>query len=566
MVNLIALAAIAVSAWKIWPVSICVSIFYTLGLVLTIRKFHQMLDHQSEQSATANEESRAAHECESDATAQESATVESGAEEAETTAATRDTPAALSFIYLLVILSLGFAGIILTFQAIPCSYTWDDYDDYSYVWTTNMNQLPEEVQKSPIPSSISQDFYGIGTMFAQLDNTLFYVGSNSTEGPSYLYAITNGSTPEAVESFRYPQWITKVSEDTICFLETSTSEDYYHEYDWGGYHYPSPMNLSCGNQQDGFRNLEFQYDYSVSHLMVFDGLLWFRQEKRDTDHWGIMSLNTSTMVNTTYSERHKVSSHNETALTSHTETCPWPETNWKRAITGFFLAALPITLASGYLWYKKGIPSSSVSLFVGIGLCAMFLSALIDPWEGGMLGLAFWFFFGGAAWMLLSACQLAINPRVRRGPLVWSLNALSLALVLVSSAAIVSYLFTDYPRGSEWFIAVLGLGAIVYLPLLFISILADSIFIFVLAWAELTLDVAVTTLKAMGYGTPAIVVVVLEFITLCVIGWLIHCHMPAWHNKLVSLLQKWIGCCCCPIDSNEDDATELLANDQGEEA
>jgi hypothetical protein len=92
-------------------------------------------------------------------------------------------------------------------------------------------------------------------------------------------------------------------------------------------------------------------------------------------------------------------------------------------IGGIFLTALPITIASVHIWATRGIPSSAVTLFVGIGLIFLFVSAAMNPLEGGMPGLTLWLTVGFSYWIAVCICQLYFNPNIvlafSKEPLLW---------------------------------------------------------------------------------------------------------------------------------------------------
>jgi hypothetical protein len=93
-------------------------------------------------------------------------------------------------------------------------------------------------------------------------------------------------------------------------------------------------------------------------------------------------------------------------------------------IGGLFLTALPIIIASVHIGATRGIPSSAATLFVGIGLIFLFVSAALDPWKGGMPGLTLWFKFGSAVWILVSLYQLTFNSNVfNKEQLQWGFYA-----------------------------------------------------------------------------------------------------------------------------------------------
>lgn len=93
-----------------------------------------------------------------------------------------------------------------------------------------------------------------------------------------------------------------------------------------------------------------------------------------------------------------------------------------RATIGLLLSALPSVATSARSWIKYGIPSSSVSLFLAIGLSFSFAWAFIS--FDLFAGLGIWVGFGTPVWTLISAYQVVVNPRISKEPHWWSLRVI----------------------------------------------------------------------------------------------------------------------------------------------
>jgi len=541
---------IVFSGWKIWPLGLVLSVSYTSVLCWLVGRY----DHDNPQQIKNTQGGTITDTTETEEIDQ---APESPPVSTLASLPPPKYPVTLSLLYLLAILSLGFPGVILTFQIFPCDY-YDRYDGSfrdQYWETPNASLLPKEVGTMQVFSEYDQDFYGVGSKFCLLGSTVYIPGSNTTEGPSHLWAFSDGSTPRQVEHFESPQWLTKVNQDTMCFVALP-SKGWYDIYNVRGYVYSLPTDLYCGNVSE-FRKLSFEWDYLISRLAAIDGLLWYRQEKQGVDGYGIVSLDTATMEPTLHSELRQRKNDLTLSSKAYTEslekkTC-FTIMSTARALAGLFLVAMPVAIVSGLLWRKREIPSLSISLFVGIGLIAMFVEAALDPWNGVETVLIIWLWVGAPCWFILGAVRMAVNPSAAGPPLIWSWNFASffawtgLFILRDTTVAVVFSLF--------------------FLLFMVIGLVANSTLVIILGVLGMIIDTAtliIFQLAARHKLGLAVFLVVLEMIGFSLLGWFIYRRKDAWHNKLAALLRNCIRRACSVEEDYE--TTEPLVNEGGESA
>jgi hypothetical protein len=322
-------------------------------------------------------------------------------------------------LFALATFSLGIPGAILAFKALDCSES-----RRQKYWETNYVGLPEEVTAAYDPRSDTDIFNWADYQFVELGNTTYFSGSPAPAIETSLYTISNGSMPQKVGIYRRPRWLTKISTypPAICFVQFQQ----HYFVDDGEY------TIHCGDQETGFRALPIKRGKSVDRLMSANGKLRCRYFVDDIDHYAVMSVNITRMVATLHSEEHSLTTEaKETPnSTNHCGAALW-------VVTGLFLVSLPISLASLYTWIKWSVPSSSVTLYIGLGMLFSFLFGLLDPSypeESVVPGLFLWSTVGAFLWVIAASFQIALDTRAAIAPLKWSI------LYMLSQISIISCL------------------------------------------------------------------------------------------------------------------------------
>ena len=228
-----------------------------------------------------------------------------------------------------------------------------------------------------------------------------------------------------------------------------------------------------------------------------------------------------------------------------------------RAVGGIFLFALPMIITSVRTWVKHAIPSSPLSLFVGITGGFYFFYALFDPYDGEK-GMGFWLFIGTPIWTLTCAYQLVVNPRVSKAPLKWSLNCLLTGILLLimfwQFDAIIS--FSYVPFYSE-----VGIGMLAFLPTLTIAVMTRSNYIFALAIIGSLAFTSVMIWAASPSVIQAVVFLFADYIVLAAFFYMV-CR---FRENLEVRFIRWLSTCArhtCAIETtNEDDEGDTEATE-----
>jgi hypothetical protein len=568
LLSILAIAAgVAIVAWStydIWPLGFVLSILFASILWWSAHRYRKRLETENQSQVTENQEQPEAPAASNDAR-----------EKGDSVMTTRpfSYPVSLSLLYALAILCLGVPGAILTLNVLPGEeyYYAHGIEIYSGYWTTNEDELPSEVKKAHVvDDGFRESFRGVGSQFCQLGETMYFCGASAPDRFPYLYAISNNDTrphvvrdPE-VRSFLAPQWLTKVTQDALCFVVQTEPDRKYHVSD--------STTMYCGNELTGFRPLVLDECDSISRLFGASNRLWFRCTTETFDAYAVMSLNITTMETTPHSERHEYSKKapNEHKEAVRQDTMP-------HFVMGLFFTALPITVASLCAWAKWSVPSSSVTLFIGIGLIFFFFFGFLDPGyplETASIGFMLWTVLGGFIWVHVCAFQIGVGTKAAKAPLVWSLNAISIVgcLYVLFCVVMDTWEAYSYSHSRAVLVEMNSIFVVVFLllPSLLISIVVESALLLAIATFGITAVIVCNTALLVGPHVGLLVVLVVgEVGIMAAIVWLICRRKGQIRSKIIQWLRKCARYTCPVGDGNEDDTettVELLMNEGAEPA
>lgn len=241
-----------------------------------------------------------------------------------------------------------------------------------------------------------------------------------------------------------------------------------------------------------------------------------------------------------------------------------------RALAAIFVSVLPTVFNSARIWVRYAVPSSSVTLFLGLGYGVFCIFGFFNN-QNASVGFGLWLMVGTPIWTLVCTYQLVVNPRVTKAPLWWSLYLITTGLTgALAYQTVFEVTGIRAFDGSELVTWIMD-GIFVHFPLLIISILTKSVYISLLTiigflllttimiW-KLTDDMSDTFLYGgIAYGATLFLALIL------------FCMRRSLHR----LFYGWLSACArhtCAIEVEDDDednentTTGLLLNENAEDA
>jgi hypothetical protein len=438
-VNLVFVASIAVMHFYFWPVALVLSFLYPAVLFVWIRRFERSQPSPAPPVATPTDLQLVVEGQGAEAAGEKNNPVENNPGEGNSNNASDEQneqsshledevgraptkiPVALSLLYALLTFSVAAPGAIFLFNVLPCAKS--SGQNSKGTWTTDMSLLPSAIQKwdkdhKDMVLFCTDDCTDANALFAVVGGTVYFRGSVEGSG-SQVFAISNTSeVPEKVGDSKNPSWLTSVADEYACFLVGVDDQGHYGGYN-GEDDFAAKHRIYCGNQDSGFENIELNKGVAPFNFLDYDGMLWFQQrypvsgsgDFEMANGYAIVSMDPGIMAPIFHSvlvpAAEQQSTPNEEQPPEDgfkdddgnfyvsdgengngADGCDPYITSKAQAIGVLLLSALPFVILSTRLWFKKGIPSSSISLFLALGLASMAVMALFDPYDGLMVGLS----------------------------------------------------------------------------------------------------------------------------------------------------------------------------------
>jgi hypothetical protein len=427
---------------------------------------------------------------------------------------------------------------------------------------------------------------------------MYFRGAVEGSG-SQVFALSSASEiPQKVGDYKNPSWLTSVAHKYVCFvvaLEEQVSHDSYSYTVFGDEDYDRKHGIFCGSEDSGFKSIELNKGVVLFNLFDYDGMLWFQQtypisgseDFEQANGYAIVSMNPQNMTPIFYSvlvpaeeQQHTQKEEQPTGDGFEDDGISWGDyygcdpyaTSKAQAIGVLLLSALPFIILSARLWFKKGIPSSSISLFIALGLASMAIVALFDPWDGFGSGFAMWMSVAGPVWIVICTYILAVSSRVDHAPLKWSVYFLTFGVFGFVVSVVCGVDYDSYTWGDDDDLGIFGLSFLawlmVFVPLGFIGIILDSTFIFILAVLGTLIDICLgTVVKLLASPVLAGVLVLTEFVVIAILAALVHRKRQYLHSRITTWLKRCTRHLCnvAEVEEEDKDATESLLADANED-
>jgi hypothetical protein len=499
----------------------------------------------------------------------------------------------VTLLYGLAVLSLGGTGMLLALNAIEC-HSINDYDNddgYSttppypppFTWTTNLTSLPASVQSwAATPATTTLPPRGAtflhlpgsgitlfdeespdGDMFVSYDNP-WSVSNNDNNNSIWSVAPTlNIGQPVQLHDYPGHEFVLIQSNNnnnnettTGCFATTTAGSTNPNSF----LAYRRVPTVACtdgrtvrfvdiATYSSGGAPIEVHVD--PRDLMVDNGLVWYKDHPPlvlDSSDTLIYSLDPITMIETQHSQQRS----NAIAVVDNNDVddendADDDDTSCRRkvATTSLFLAALPVTFLSIYLWYRRHIPSMGISVFggiIGTAWCIFFIAVGSTDWlEDYAYDFSNWLLLSlGALWMIFttngilslsSSRASSSSQQYKVAPMRWGLNIGALAFFVGSFQVLdliygfFSGLFDhdhDVPESVRWIL----FNVAVLAPTCLLGLATQSSLLLVLTAAGLVFDalrlsLAITRPMDDGSSVALVNFVVLGCtgLAIAVLGW-----------------------------------------------
>ena len=279
--------------------------------------------------------------------------------------------------------------------------------------------------------------------FAATDEAVYFNGATNT-GSGLLVGASRseGALPVVFDSVCNPSWITAVTNSTVC-AATLNNNGRCHPH-WYSESSDNELVWVCGSLAEGFGRhavIWHSSSWTIVNASAFGNTIWVKMEtfidNDNVDGLLIASLDTLTMAATNHStlvRNNKDQSSNE-LHDEYLDNCIGPFTKG-RSLMLAFLSGLPVVATSWFLLRKRNLPSSSLTLYIGVGVMVTMLGGLFDRYDAwGTDGFMVFAMVISPIWLLLAVFKVAVNPQASTGS-VWMIYALVILLVGVTIPAI----------------------------------------------------------------------------------------------------------------------------------
>lgn len=514
-------AGIGLAAWLVWPLSLALSLAYEAYLLFLIsrvqRDFLRSLfytDDGSTPSAPSPSDSTIATSSSSDVG-------NSGRSLFKFIFPSVDTSNkfpvwTVGLLIILAVLNVGVPGVVVASNIFDCKdissiFQWQSPSQIDSVWVTNTSQLPNDGvrqwfhQVQELADGESYQSYqarddereAAKYRFCVLpeSNTsrgeIYFGGSFPNELTAFLQVKEANSEPRTVPgNYNYPTWLTKVNNDTCCFLLR------YRQT------YPGSYDLCCGNARQGFASLRLLPSARYSSFFAVDGILWFRLlDTNIPDMAGIAigSVDPRQLVVEMHSELVEDADSELVGKTVHHSSkgpC-YPSTI--AMFTMLLTGSLPVILLSLWLWCSRHVPATSITLYLGMCFSAGILYSIFLPYSDPFNAFFMWYFLGTPVWAFFALVKVVLHPSSETTRAwIWSLHYVCMVALLSTfvylGVTLIRFFTWNLFGWIDW---VWVNGTFVVLPTAASALLTESRFVLVAAFVGLGSDVAVYTLVGL---------------------------------------------------------------------
>jgi len=353
------------------------------------------------------------------------------------TQTSRNLDSRANLLYALAVLSLGVTGFFLPVNLFSDDCYVERYDNDQGYWKTDVDSLPSGVRgwargrssATPFASYMYLESYGV---------TLF--GGVTGDAEMVLIRVQDGGKPQQYNQYTYPREFVLV-EDKSCFVAKQRS-------------------LLCTDGVN-FDAITTPFD-AISSRLVYEGLYWFQAYPDKGSGNPIFSLDPVQMNLTSYS-------------TLETDDPPSECPSWKaRAWLALVVSALPILVASIALW-KRGVPSMSMLVYVGLTLVYLSLYSALDP-QSYDHSWNWWCSLSGLAWMVFLCYRRLVHDESH----IWGIVPAGMAFAYGMTVLLLD-------KG-DTFLMWLALNLLCFAPLLGMGAAVNSAFLLTLGTLGLLMD------------------------------------------------------------------------------
>jgi hypothetical protein len=372
-------------------------------------------------------------------------------------------PTRLSLIYGLAVVALGVTLFFIPINLFACH-------DSSYepsnggTWTTDTSSFPRDVQQW-VTSPKSEDIRAYATFdYLPASGVTIFAGktgdSNSNEILWSVNPLSSKTAPEAHANVSYPEAFLHVTDNTTCFYARHSGVSLYVTsvacFDGAGAHW-------AVDEQDKKR-----LHNSPSHLIVSDGLLWFKEPPVDYTERGmlIFSLDPNSLVQTLHSELSA-----KPGRKTDKPHCNVKAAHRRQAISALFMVALPVLMLSILLWQRRKIPSMGLLTYAGATLVFWATCISIAPeltWGDSIA--KWWLTLSGLGYLIALVYLILMVPAVASRPLVWGINAGVLAFIYGISTVYMSEIGDNF---GSWLLLTLT----AFVPVALLGAATDNLFL-----------------------------------------------------------------------------------------
>lgn len=384
----------------------------------------------------------------------------------------------VNLLFGLGVVSLGVTGFLLPINLIDACTAYHPDGVPTYRWVTNLTELPSGIKNW----AIYDDQFSSRANFAYVEDTkttLFQGTQLDQANRSYktsVWTMNADLPPQEHVRYSYPENFVAVSASVACFSSFSD----------GGYKSNGRAFCSNGTKIEASVATGPLYKSGdIGDFLPKEGLLWFKQF-RETSAPGslVYSLNPTDMTTRLYS--HKIENSDGHGKSGSKKVCDPKVAIRKQAAALLIAAALPVIIASFFIWHSEQIPSMAVTSYGG--LTAIFICAyhIVDPQGEGNTDWWFeiWFCLTGAIGLLLyTYFYLSERTKEReRPPLSWGLVAAGLGFTFGAC----QLLDMDDDTLVDWIL----LNFIVFAPLLLLGMSSSNMFLVFLCGIGFLVDAA----------------------------------------------------------------------------
>lgn len=376
----------------------------------------------------------------------------------------RPIPLTVTLLYGVAVVSFGVTTSLLPINLIPTE-DGPDYYRNRYEWVANTTEIPRELRswaKQPYEDRGSDL---VSLAYIEDTQTTLFQGTIESKSPEWngvatLFAIEGGSPkPKQIKRFVSPASFVTISPSTVCFA-ASDDTTFLHR------------SILCANSSQTFRKADpagslFERGY-IGSLKASSGVLWFKQYYEGTaDGCVVYSMNVDTMNVDQHSYRIKHGSGDDRDNKKATRN---------QATALLWVAAIPTTLISFWIWHSKQIPSMAVTSYAGLTAIYGLLYLIKDPLQLGSADLWFdwWFSLSGSLGLIIYTYQIhSRRTQVKeQQPLKWGLVVTGIAYICGTYQLV----FWGY---CDQFLCWFQFNLIVVLPILLFGMADGNLFLIV---------------------------------------------------------------------------------------